>query len=102
MLTYASADKVTRARNASTISENSVGKAGWLMKQGQTVKSWKSRWFVLKEEAISYFRTADAQQPLGSIPCEGKCAHDYDHDTNVVQISSLSSRMMPSRASSKL
>lgn len=53
--------------------DNVVGKAGWLMKQGQTVKSWKSRWFVLKEETISYFRGADSQQPLGHIPTEGAC-----------------------------
>ncbi len=31
-------------------------KEGWLTKQGNSVKSWKKRWFVLKEDCLYYYR----------------------------------------------
>ena len=32
-------------------------KAGWLTKQGKRVKNWKRRWFVLKDQKLSYFKS---------------------------------------------
>eukprot|EP00128_Syssomonas_multiformis_P006222 Colp12_sorted_trinity150504_noHs@35288 len=46
---------------------NGVILCGWLTKQGGTYKSWRKRWWVLKEKELSYFKTEDAQDPLGTI-----------------------------------
>ncbi|XP_004347791.2 hypothetical protein CAOG_03966 [Capsaspora owczarzaki ATCC 30864] len=40
---------------------------GYLTKQGGSVKTWKKRWFVLRGNAILYYRTQDAKTPLGII-----------------------------------
>ena len=30
-------------------------RAGWLMKQGEIIKTWRRRWFVLKEGKMFWF-----------------------------------------------
>ncbi|KAL6769621.1 hypothetical protein ACKKBG_A31745 [Auxenochlorella protothecoides x Auxenochlorella symbiontica] len=32
-------------------------RAGWLMKQGEVIKSWRRRWFVLKHGKIFWFKS---------------------------------------------
>lgn len=32
-------------------------RAGWLMKQGEYIKTWRRRWFVLKQGKIFWFKT---------------------------------------------
>jgi len=34
-------------------------KEGWLTKQGKVVKSWKKRWFVLKDNTLSYYKSKE-------------------------------------------
>lgn len=47
---------------------NSVVKAGYLTKQGHTVKNWKLRWFVLKDKSLSYYKSPrDYTKPAGVI-----------------------------------
>ncbi len=47
---------------------------GLLLKQGQLVKSWKERWFVLYGDRLCYYEPSDWDQqrtsarPLGTIP----------------------------------
>ncbi|XP_044284470.1 rho GTPase-activating protein 24 isoform X1 [Varanus komodoensis] len=42
-------------------------KCGWLRKQGGFVKTWHTRWFVLKGEQLHYFKDEDETKPLGTI-----------------------------------
>uniref|UniRef100_A0ACB8E9H2 Rho GTPase activating protein 24 n=1 Tax=Sphaerodactylus townsendi TaxID=933632 RepID=A0ACB8E9H2_9SAUR len=39
-------------------------KCGWLRKQGGFVKTWHTRWFVLKGEQLYYFKDEDETKPL--------------------------------------
>ncbi|XP_073456123.1 rho GTPase-activating protein 24 isoform X1 [Aquarana catesbeiana] len=42
-------------------------KCGWLRKQGGFVKTWHTRWFVLKGDQLYYFKDEDEMKPLGTI-----------------------------------
>ncbi|XP_054028494.1 rho GTPase-activating protein 24-like [Dryobates pubescens] len=42
-------------------------KCGWLRKQGGFVKTWHSRWFVLKGDLLYYFKDEEETKPLGAI-----------------------------------
>eukprot|EP00899_Mesostigma_viride_P027495 jgi/Mesvir1/7930/Mv11852-RA.1 len=47
-------------------------KTGFLLKRGGDVRSWKSRYFVLKESSLFYFKSrGDLSSPCGLIPLEG-------------------------------
>lgn len=41
-------------------------KCGWLRKQGGFVKTWHTRWFVLKGDQLYYFKDEDETKPLVS------------------------------------
>jgi hypothetical protein len=45
--------------------------SGYLTKRGDTVKSWKKRWFVLKDNRLAYYAKKEDPQPKGSIPLGG-------------------------------
>lgn len=45
----------------------SKDKTGWLVKEGGSIKTWKKRWFVLKEGVLSYFKKQGDTEPAGSI-----------------------------------
>jgi hypothetical protein len=44
----------------------SAMKCGWLRKQGGFVKTWHTRWFVLKGDQLYYFKDEDETKPLVS------------------------------------
>ncbi|XP_078532415.1 rho GTPase-activating protein 24 isoform X1 [Lissotriton helveticus] len=46
-------------------------KCGWLRKQGGFVKTWHTRWFVLKGDKLYYFKDEDEMKPLGTIILPG-------------------------------
>nr|XP_060511828.1 rho GTPase-activating protein 24 [Panthera onca] len=46
---------------------NNAMKCGWLRKQGGFVKTWHTRWFVLKGDQLYYFKDEDETKPLGTI-----------------------------------
>jgi len=51
------------------MASETVVKRGWLTKQGNYVKSWKLRWFILREKSLSYYKSdkeSDAT-PAGTI-----------------------------------
>ncbi|KAM9324498.1 cytohesin-4-like [Gastrophryne carolinensis] len=43
---------------------------GWLFKIGGRVKTWKKRWFILKDNCLYYFEYTTDKDPLGIIPLE--------------------------------
>jgi len=40
---------------------------GWLTKQGGSIKTWKKRWFILKNGVFSYYKNKGDPEPKGSI-----------------------------------
>ncbi|KAK2152734.1 hypothetical protein LSH36_320g02115 [Paralvinella palmiformis] len=56
-------------------------KEGWLWKQGGRYKTWKRRWFLLKDHCLYYFEFTQDKEPKGIIPLENiqvREAHDRD------------------------
>jgi len=45
-------------------------KEGFLKKQGHVVKNWKTRWFILKNTNLFYFKKKGDPKPIGEIPLE--------------------------------
>ena len=46
-------------------------RTGWLMKQGEYLKTWRRRWFVLKRGKLFWFKNSyisSASKPRGIIP----------------------------------
>ncbi|MEE6486598.1 hypothetical protein FKM82_014646 [Ascaphus truei] len=48
----------------SRLSESSVIKAGYCVKQGAVMKNWKRRYFLLDENTIGYFKSDTDRDPL--------------------------------------
>lgn len=50
-------------------------RAGWLTKQGDYIKTWRRRWFVLKQGQLLWFKDSSinaASKPRGVVPV-GSC-----------------------------
>jgi len=45
-----------------------ASKEGYLVKQGGRWRSWKRRWFVLRNTTLYYFSAPSVRDPLGYIP----------------------------------
>eukprot|EP01103_Thecamoeba_quadrilineata_P009919 TRINITY_DN202_c0_g1_i1.p1 TRINITY_DN202_c0_g1~~TRINITY_DN202_c0_g1_i1.p1 ORF type:complete len:469 (-),score=84.70 TRINITY_DN202_c0_g1_i1:80-1486(-) len=58
--------------NISVASLSPVEKDGFLTKQGGSIRTWKRRWFVLKDAKLYYFKTAKDTEVTGIIPLETK------------------------------
>ncbi|XP_047981475.1 pleckstrin homology domain-containing protein 1-like [Salvia hispanica] len=46
-------------------------RAGWLTKQGEYIKTWRRRWFILKQGKLFWFKESNvtrASRPRGIIP----------------------------------
>ncbi|XP_056587882.1 rho GTPase-activating protein 24 isoform X1 [Triplophysa dalaica] len=48
-----------------------VLRCGWLRKQGGFVKTWHTRWFVLRGEQLNYYKDEDETKALGTISLPG-------------------------------
>ncbi|MEQ2223910.1 hypothetical protein ILYODFUR_001999 [Ilyodon furcidens] len=46
---------------------SNVIRCGWLRKQGGFVKTWHSRWFVLRGELLYYYKDEEETKPLVSL-----------------------------------
>ncbi|XP_043914847.1 rho GTPase-activating protein 24 isoform X2 [Protopterus annectens] len=57
--------------------KQNVIKCGWLRKQGGFVKTWHTRWFVLKEDQLYYFKDEEETKPLGVIVLPGNKVVDH-------------------------
>ena len=52
---------------------------GYLTKLGQFRKSWRVRWFVLKNCILSYYKTKQSQKPIKSLNMAEAIAVEYDN-----------------------
>jgi len=52
-------------------------KEGKLKKQGHGVKTWKSRWFILKDSTLYYFKKKGDKKPKATIPLSGGLVSVY-------------------------
>lgn len=52
----------------------SAEKTGFLTKQGKVRKSWKKRWFILKDSNLHYFATPTAAKPINTIKLSSACS----------------------------
>jgi hypothetical protein len=57
-----------------------VTRTGWLYKQGEKVKNWKKRWFVLKDNKLTYYSSKTDKQPKGSIALSLAVPKDGVHE----------------------
>jgi len=46
-------------------------KSGWLTKEGGSIKTWKRRWFTLKNYVLSYYKSQGDPEPKGKIEVSG-------------------------------
>ncbi|XP_011407437.1 PREDICTED: dual adapter for phosphotyrosine and 3-phosphotyrosine and 3-phosphoinositide-like [Amphimedon queenslandica] len=54
-------------------------KEGYIKKQGGQIKSWKTRWFVLKDANLSYYSNHKSKKPIKVIPVD-KIVHILGDD----------------------
>mmetsp|Transcript_27681 Transcript_27681/g.77404 ORF Transcript_27681/g.77404 Transcript_27681/m.77404 type:complete len:538 (+) Transcript_27681:1-1614(+) len=47
---------------------------GFLLKRGQLVKNWKTRWFDLTDNRITYFKNRQDPKPAGQIVLDKSCS----------------------------
>ncbi|XP_056152918.1 pleckstrin homology domain-containing family A member 1 isoform X3 [Lampris incognitus] len=66
--------------------DHAVIKAGFCVKQGAVMKNWKRRYFLLDENAVSYFKSDVEREPLRVIPLKEvhkvqECKQSYKYCT---------------------
>ena len=54
-------------------------KEGYLTKQGRIRKSWRVRWFVLRNQFLSYYRTKQHKKPLGMLDLTRALSVEFDN-----------------------
>ncbi|XP_029962453.1 rho GTPase-activating protein 22 isoform X1 [Salarias fasciatus] len=59
------------SRPCSPLDQEKALKAGWLKRQRSIMKNWQLRWFVLKSEALYFYKDQDESKAQGCIPLQG-------------------------------
>lgn len=79
---------------------SSPERAGWLTKQGEYIKTWRRRWFILKQGKLFWFKDSVVTRgsvPRGVIPVATcltvKGAEDVIHKEFAFQLSTKSETM---------
>lgn len=54
-------------------------KEGYLTKQGRIRKSWKCRWFLLRNNTFSYYKTKQSRRPINRLDLSRARAVEYDN-----------------------
>lgn len=52
---------------------------GYLTKLGQIRKSWRVRWFVLRNRTLTYYKTKQSKKPIKSLDLTQAMAVEYDN-----------------------
>uniref|UniRef100_A0A8C9SCJ0 Rho GTPase-activating protein 24 n=1 Tax=Scleropages formosus TaxID=113540 RepID=A0A8C9SCJ0_SCLFO len=61
-------------------SRQNVVRCGWLRKQGGFVKTWHTRWFVLKGDQLYYYKDEDETKALGTIVLHGNRVTEHPNN----------------------
>nr|XP_015799754.2 rho GTPase-activating protein 22 isoform X1 [Nothobranchius furzeri] len=59
------------SRPCSPQDQDKTLKAGWLKRQRSIMKNWQLRWFVLRAEALYFYKDQDENKAQGCIPLQG-------------------------------
>uniref|UniRef100_A0A1A7YDU2 Rho GTPase activating protein 22 n=1 Tax=Iconisemion striatum TaxID=60296 RepID=A0A1A7YDU2_9TELE len=59
------------SRPCSPQDQDKALKAGWLKRQRSIMKNWQLRWFVLRTEALYFYKDQDENKAQGCIPLQG-------------------------------
>ncbi|XP_029925944.1 rho GTPase-activating protein 22 [Myripristis murdjan] len=59
------------SRPCSPLDQERALKAGWLKRQRSIMKNWQLRWFVLRTEALYFYKDQDETKAQGCIPLQG-------------------------------
>ncbi|XP_054456486.1 rho GTPase-activating protein 22 isoform X1 [Anoplopoma fimbria] len=59
------------SRPCSPLDHEKALKAGWLKRQRSIMKNWQLRWFVLRTEALYFYKDQDETKAQGCIPLQG-------------------------------
>ncbi|XP_037637346.1 rho GTPase-activating protein 22 isoform X2 [Sebastes umbrosus] len=59
------------SRPCSPLDQEKALKAGWLKRQRSIMKNWQLRWFVLRTEALYFYKDRDETKAQGCIPLQG-------------------------------
>ncbi|KAG7554233.1 Pleckstrin homology domain [Arabidopsis suecica] len=75
-------------------------RTGWLTKQGEYIKTWRRRWFVLKQGKLFWFKDSDitrVSRPRGVVPVAScltaKGAEDVLNKQNAFELSTRDETM---------
>ncbi|XP_049626252.1 pleckstrin homology domain-containing family H member 1 [Suncus etruscus] len=84
--------KLQRTSSYSTeglgLSGESLEKSGYLMKMGSRVKTWKRRWFVLRQGQITYYKSPNdvIRKPQGQVELNSHCQIVRGEDAQTFQL----------------
>ncbi|XP_060895673.1 rho GTPase-activating protein 22 isoform X2 [Labrus mixtus] len=59
------------SRPCSPLDQEKALKVGWLKRQRSIMKNWQLRWFVLRTEALYFYKDQDETKAQGCIPLQG-------------------------------
>ncbi|XP_062257170.1 rho GTPase-activating protein 22 isoform X2 [Platichthys flesus] len=59
------------SRPCSPLDQEKALKVGWLKRQRSIMKNWQLRWFVLRAEALYFYKDQDETKAQGCIPLQG-------------------------------
>ncbi|CAL8256616.1 unnamed protein product [Lota lota] len=59
------------SRPCSPLDQERALKTGWLKRQRSIMKNWQLRWFVLRPEALYFYKDQDEAKAQGCIPLQG-------------------------------
>lgn len=59
------------ANNVSGHGTRTKIKEGFLVKKGHVRHNWKTRWFVLEDQSLVYYKRKDDSEPTGRVPLNG-------------------------------
>ncbi|CAI8038949.1 Dual adapter for phosphotyrosine and 3-phosphotyrosine and 3-phosphoinositide [Geodia barretti] len=73
---HGSSSSMTATTSTRTMAISS--KEGYLTKQGRIRKTWRVRWFILRNQNLSYYRTKQHKKPLGTLDLTEAISVDLD------------------------